>query len=1213
MRPPGPLGVADWLSVTEAHEGQEGSAADAVDADQATASTPGETDTPTPEPVVGTNRGANDATVVVHKPGTRPPDISDIIGGGATDATADGAEGEAPAGDGEAGEATAPDDAAPDLNDLPPPAAPVAPETPMAASDTPADGTPGAPTAPEAAAPPAAEPVLPLPGSNPFDDRTVEMPAGGDVDAILRGDLSTSPVPTGAPPPPPTAATIVDGSATTPQPPPPPTTDESSEAAEAAPVPPPPPPPAGTPPIGTPPAPTTDDGPETASPVVEPPVGPMAGLDDGPVSIDNNPTTMVSAVDATQAPPPPPGAPAFEEATATGPDPTDLDEASTAADGPLAAPPAGPTESGARDDVTPGAEPNPDDVDIAGAPPVGLKPETSDEPPLGDTPAPPPPPMDASATVEMTPEDAAASADFGATVQIPIPDLPGNSPDPGATVQIKPEDLDPGLGGAGGEAPDAPGPSAPGPVSEATIAAPPPPPADETAIAGFTPVNPPEQTDDPPAPPAAADGATMVSPSATPDIGATQAIDAATAIAPAAPEIGAEPALDQATAAAAAGVTSIAGPPDTPLSPPPGTGDGIGPIGTDPGGDPADGEKRSGRRRGPLLALAAILGLILLVVAAWLIDSARTDGQVARGTVFGTTPIGGLDAAELETLADQLDEGLAATDVTLTVGDDSVQRDAAALGALIDRTHLTEEAFEARQGGFVLMRPIRWVGTFFTEEQIEPQYVVDLAAASSTVDDINANDLPQPLEPDLAFSGDEFTVVDGQPGVQIAADEVVSALPDELAGDGPFSIDITANDATPRFSNDEIAAVATEITAATSGPLNFQVLDQTAEIDGSALRSWVVLDTTGSQPEWRIDEIVALDELRPLFPTLGSEDQQARFSVVDGEPIIIPASETVICCTTESLTSIRSQFDEALPEPGEDADTDENGEPILPARVISVEPEVVGSDEGVKELESLGIIEEVSTFTTEHACCQNRVTNIQRFADLMRGVVIRPGEELSLNGHVGRRTIENGFVADSAIANGILEPQVGGGVSQFATTFFNAAFYAGIDFNEYQSHSLYISRYPRGREATISFPAPDLSVTNTTDYGILVWTEYTPTSITVTFYSTKHIEVEDLPLVRSSNGQCSVFTTPRVRTYPDGEVVEDSVFALYRPGEGLDCNGNSTVPEEPEGPTVIAPDEVTEPIVDPVPGPDPTPDPDPAPAPDPGLPPAPDPDPPPGG
>ena len=246
---------------------------------------------------------------------------------------------------------------------------------------------------------------------------------------------------------------------------------------------------------------------------------------------------------------------------------------------------------------------------------------------------------------------------------------------------------------------------------------------------------------------------------------------------------------------------------------------------------------------------------------------------------------------------------------------------------------------------------------------------------------------------------------------------------------------------------------------------------------------------------------------------------------------------------------------------------------------------MVGFDEGVAELESLGIVEEVSSFTTNHPCCANRVVNIQRFADLMQGVIIRPGETFSLNGHVGQRTIEKGFVADGAINLGVLEPQVGGGISQYATTFFNASFYAGLEFVEYQSHSLYISRYPRGREATISWRRPDLKVRNNTPYGILVWNEYTSTSITVTFYSTKHLDVQDLPLRRSSERECRVDITPRLITYPDGTEVEDSVYAVYRPGEGLDCNGESTRPEEEDD--VAPPAATTTTAASPDPDPDP--------------------------
>jgi vancomycin resistance protein YoaR len=129
-------------------------------------------------------------------------------------------------------------------------------------------------------------------------------------------------------------------------------------------------------------------------------------------------------------------------------------------------------------------------------------------------------------------------------------------------------------------------------------------------------------------------------------------------------------------------------------------------------------------------------------------------------------------------------------------------------------------------------------------------------------------------------------------------------------------------------------------------------------------------------------------------------------------------------------------------------------------------------------------------------------------------------------------------------------------VSQFATTIFNAAIFAGLDINEYRSHSLYFSRYPYGREATISNPAPDLVMTNTTAYPILIWTSYTDTSITVSMYSTKNVLVEEIDQRSSSRGACTHVETDRQRTFSDGRVVIDTFIADYRPADGIDCSGN---------------------------------------------------------
>ena len=83
---------------------------------------------------------------------------------------------------------------------------------------------------------------------------------------------------------------------------------------------------------------------------------------------------------------------------------------------------------------------------------------------------------------------------------------------------------------------------------------------------------------------------------------------------------------------------------------------------------------------------------------------------------------------------------------------------------------------------------------------------------------------------------------------------------------------------------------------------------------------------------------------------------------------------------------------------------------------------------------------------------------------------------------------------------------VGGGVSQFSTTLFNAAFFAGLDIPTYGMHGIYISRYPYGREATLDYPSLDLKVHNPTPYGVLIWPSYSSSSITVTLYSTRTVE-----------------------------------------------------------------------------------------------------------
>jgi len=176
-------------------------------------------------------------------------------------------------------------------------------------------------------------------------------------------------------------------------------------------------------------------------------------------------------------------------------------------------------------------------------------------------------------------------------------------------------------------------------------------------------------------------------------------------------------------------------------------------------------------------------------------------------------------------------------------------------------------------------------------------------------------------------------------------------------------------------------------------------------------------------------------------------------------------------------------------------------------RVANAVFKEVDPDLTTEQARDLNIHELVSTFTTNHPCCPPRVANIHKMADRVDGAIVRPGARFSLNGYVGERTEAKGYVLAPMIFDGEFRDSVGGGVSQFATTMFNAVFFGGYQFDTYKAHSYYISRYPAGREATVSYPHPDLAFTNNSKSGILVKTAYSNTSITVSFYGDKEGKV----------------------------------------------------------------------------------------------------------
>ncbi len=143
----------------------------------------------------------------------------------------------------------------------------------------------------------------------------------------------------------------------------------------------------------------------------------------------------------------------------------------------------------------------------------------------------------------------------------------------------------------------------------------------------------------------------------------------------------------------------------------------------------------------------------------------------------------------------------------------------------------------------------------------------------------------------------------------------------------------------------------------------------------------------------------------------------------------------------------------------------------------------------------------VGRFATPYDCCPPRVTNIKRAARDLDGMSIPSGGRFSLNEALGERTVENGYVAAPSISGGELVDSVGGGISQVATTLYNAAFFSGLQLVAHTPHSFWISRYPPGREATISWGGPELIFVNDWEAPLVIRVAAGDTSIEVRFVS----------------------------------------------------------------------------------------------------------------
>jgi vancomycin resistance protein YoaR len=218
---------------------------------------------------------------------------------------------------------------------------------------------------------------------------------------------------------------------------------------------------------------------------------------------------------------------------------------------------------------------------------------------------------------------------------------------------------------------------------------------------------------------------------------------------------------------------------------------------------------------------------------------------------------------------------------------------------------------------------------------------------------------------------------------------------------------------------------------------------------------------------------------------------------------------------------------------GRALDVEASGRALLAGALSTTQREaqiVVGNVEPkltTAEARSLGITRLLSAYRTAYSGTYDRIRNLQLATDALDGTLVGPGKEFSFNKEVGPRTREKGYGPAPVIINGEYKDGVGGGVSQVATTVFNAAWEAGLDITARTAHALYISRYPLGRDATVNYPDVDLRFRNDTKDWVYIRARYDDTGIAIMLLGNTNRRVVSVP------GDLEEIAPPDVEREPD--------------------------------------------------------------------------------
>jgi vancomycin resistance protein YoaR len=498
-------------------------------------------------------------------------------------------------------------------------------------------------------------------------------------------------------------------------------------------------------------------------------------------------------------------------------------------------------------------------------------------------------------------------------------------------------------------------------------------------------------------------------------------------------------------------------------------------------------------RRGRVVALAVTVG----VLAAGIPTGIAYAADIAHGVrVLGVDVGGRSTAGAAALLRNRLAARLAAP-VQVRVGESVVTFAAADAGLTLDAEATARRAARTR--------PAPWTAVFGSQT-VEPVVSLDLEKLTRVLQPHVGTQGTPPVWPAIRFDG--RTPVAVAPRAGRGLDRHAAAAAVRAGWLRRARVDLPIADVIPATTAADLDKLKTGLAEpAVAHPVTLTVDGRDVEITPEAIAASLTIESDADgRVVPRVDPVKLKTVLAPAFAAVYTPPTDASFTLHNGQPTPVPDAPG----RAVDVDAVAKALLDVLPQPA--------------PRRITAGTVPVPAARTAQTLKDLGIVELVSTFTTKFLPGQNRNKNIKLVADLARGTVIRAGETFSLNKLTGDRTLAKGYVMAPVIDGGKIKNAPGGGISQFATTAFNAGYYAGMVDVEHRPHSYHFDRYPAVIEATTIYPELDMAWRNDSPHAILMDTQWTETSVTVSLFGTKRFDIS------TEYGPKTGITAPRAIT-----------------------------------------------------------------------------------